>query len=152
MPWYDATVYLHRGHVHLKTLQEKQIWAELKDTGKRRLSVGGSGDKTTALSPNALPACLCLRWFTLPCSRSWYFILVSDGLLGRSFILTRWAMRPRVWYLPLAKRVKMAIILLSTHTAQRKWYYSLRFTAVQGNTKGVLLLWGFQSSWNAAES
>ena len=40
-------------------------------------------------------------------------------------------------YLPLAKRIKLAVILLSTHCARWKWYYSWRFTAVQGKTLSV---------------
>lgn len=106
--------------------------------------------------------------FTLPCSRSWYFILLSDGLLGHSLILAHWARGLQAWYLPLAKWVKLAIILLFPHLAWWKWYHSLRFTAVQGNTKGIWSLRDSQvnalrhivlhivshsiSNWNAAES
>lgn len=94
------------------------------------LSVGGLGDKTTALSANALPACLCLGWFTLPCSRSWYFILVSDGLMGHSFIRTQWKTGLWVWYLPLAKEVKCAITLISSNSACVEWHCGLRLSVV----------------------
>lgn len=45
----------------------------------------------SSLCTNAFPACLCLGQFSLPCSWSWYFISVADGLLGLSFILAQWA-------------------------------------------------------------
>lgn len=64
--------------------------------------------------------------------------LVSDGLLGLSFISTQWPIRPEAWYLLLAKRVKLAIILLSFYTSWWKRDYSSRFTAVWGKTKGIL--------------
>lgn len=98
---------------------------------------GWQNHSSPSMLTNALPVCLCLERFTVPCSRSWYFILVSDGPLGHSFILAHWAIGLRVWYLTLANRVKMAIIPFSHHTTSWKWYYSLRFTAVGGYTKGV---------------
>lgn len=67
-------------------------------------------DKPAALCTNALPACLCLRQFTLP-SRSWYFIscqmvcwsLFYPGSLGDS---------AAGFYLPAAEWIKVAIIVL----------------------------------------